>query len=178
MSNKVTYDEQLEQGLVRPRQTFVPALRGEVLPPLKPTQADTSAVISFDVAPTATQHIEMRTSAVDRARGFVIETSLLAGVLGVGLVFLAWLFADMPFLSGYTVTLFVVTFAVTWVYAYSQHKKHTAEGVSLYEARRKFDVIELDVRKRWEMAEREQRQMLSERTEDRTEARGKRLGGR
>lgn len=177
----VSYDEQIEQGLIRKqRQTFVAPLQGEVLPPARPAAppASTESITRFDVAPSATSNVEVKTSAVDRARGFVIATRELGIVFGVTSVVVAWLFADVPILSLPTLAIFLLVYASTWGFAYYQTLAHSAEAAPLKEANRKLDIIEFDVRKRWEAYEREQRQMLQERTEDRQEARQRRLGGK
>jgi hypothetical protein len=151
-----------------------------VLPLVKPGAAPacTESITRFDVAPSATSSVEVKTSAVDRARGFVIATRELGIVFGVTAMAVAWLFADVPLFSLPTLVIFLIVYASTWGYAYHQTLTHSAEAAPLKEANCKLDIIAYDVKKRWEAYEREQRQMLQERIEDRQEARPRRLGGK
>ncbi len=52
------------------------------------------------------------------------------------------------------------------------------EGIQARESDKKLSIIELDVRKRWGMIERDQAEAIRERREDRLEARSKRLGSK
>src|SRR5687768_11437148 len=101
MNNKVTLQEQIEMGLIKPSSNFVAPLQGEVLPPARPATppASNESITRFDVPPSATSNVEVRTSAVDRARGFVIATRELGIVFGVTAMAVAWLFAGVPLLS-------------------------------------------------------------------------------
>jgi hypothetical protein len=102
---------------------------------------------SFAVTPSATQHVEVKTNSVDRAKGFLIASiprtfafsltvSILSIVLGgvsLGLAF---------------VVLFSV-FSLTELVSYIVTLLLSAEGVSWYEARRKWNVIEREQTERW-----------------------------
>ncbi len=179
MSNKVSYEEQIEMGLVRPKDNFIPAIRGEVLPPARPvTPVDTSSIIQFDSQPGATSHIEVKTSFWDRAKGFTLMTASMGLVYSLAFVVVGSIAAQVPIFSMWGLLMFLIAYSVTWGFAYFQTLRYSPEGIQARESDKKLDIIAYDVRKRWELIEREQKQMLQERTEDRTEARSKRLGGK
>jgi len=181
MSDKVSYQEQVDMGLIRnQRQAFVPALRGEVLPPAPaPAPAPaTNTMITFDSQPGATSHIEVKTSFWDRAKGFTLMTSQLSLLYGFAFVVVGRVVADIPIFSIWGLLMFLIAYSLTWGFAYMQTLHYSPEGIQARESDKKLGIIELDVRKRWEYMEREQAQTLQERREDRTEARSRRLGGK
>jgi hypothetical protein len=163
--NQVSYEEQIEQGLIRPqRGQFVPpAPRMEVLPPMP--QTPLSADVRFDLPASATQQTIVRTSGVDRARGFQIETRELGIVFGLGMVIVGYFVGDWPFLSLWTLTLFAVTYAITWAWAYYQHKHTSGEGVSLYEAKVKGEAVKTIVKAHTRQFELDREQARSERAD-------------
>lgn len=176
MSNKtekkniVTYEEQIAMGLIRKKDPFVaPAKTGEILPPVRRVEPvpGHQAQVNYNVTPTATQHILVKTSATDRAQAFNISIKSLSTVVGGAAVLVAIWWGDIPLLSLPAVVVFVLTFAICWVIGYRQSLLHSAEGVSLFEARNKWKVIQYDVKKRWQAYDREHKQALQERREDR-----------
>jgi hypothetical protein len=74
--------------------------------------------------------------------------------------------------------MFLIAYSVTWGIAYMQTLHFSPEGIQARESDKKLSIIEMDVRKRWEMLERDQAESIKERREDRLEARTRRLGGR
>lgn len=139
------------------RPNFVPAIRRQEPMPIAPQY---EVVHRIDAPLSATQHVEMHTSAVDRAKGFLIASTPLYGAFALGVVLLAILFAGVPFWSFWAFSIFWLSFVAAWLCGYQQTLEKSAEGISHYEARRKWDVIEEEQRRRWEhyerMAEEEQ----------------------
>ena len=180
MTNKVTYQEQIDMGLIRPKDNFVPALRGEVLPPAPAPMPppNTNTIIQFDSQPGATSHIEVKTSFWDRAKGFTLMTASMGLVYSLAFVVVGSIAAQVPIFSIWGLFMFLLAYSVTWGFAYMQTLHFSPEGIQARESDKKLGIIELDVKKRWEYMEREQAQTLRERTEDRTEARQRRLGGK
>ena len=121
--------------------------RMEVLPP-----ADTRHTI--DVPMQATQHVEMKTSAVDRSLGFLIASVPLYGGFALLVLLVSIFFAGVPFLSLSALVIFWLSFVAAWVLGYAYTLSVSAEGVSHYEARQKWDVIKTEQRRRWEHYER------------------------
>jgi hypothetical protein len=151
MKNEIlTIEEQEKQGLRRPASrpsnfvTVVPE-KQRVLPP-----ASLSIVEhNLGVVPTATQHIEMRTSAVDRAEGYLLETSTLCLVFSLALVLGVRYWNQWPLLSAGMYLSTLIIFAVLWGGSYVLHKLLSAEGVSLFEAKRKWDLLNKEQAARW-----------------------------
>jgi hypothetical protein len=166
--NRVSYEEQKEQGLIRQqRQTFVPAPpKQEVLPPMQ-APPSYQADFNLNIPPSATQHVELRTSATDRAKGFAIETRELGLVFSLSFCFAAWLLADVPIFSGWMLALFLGMYSIVWCFAYYQHKHTSAEGVSLYEAKGKVEIVKTIVNAQVRQFELDREQARKERAEDR-----------
>lgn len=149
-NNRVSYQEQQEMGLVRRRYT--PAVQGEILPPVK--RLDENALNTVQHAlnvPLSAQHnIEMRTSAVDRSKGFLIATVPLFAGFALGAVLVSVFFFGTPFLSLTALVIFWLTFVATWLLAYLYTLAVSAEGIALFEAKRKWGVIEREQQERWD----------------------------
>lgn len=109
----------------------------------------------IDAAPVATQHVEMRTSAVDRALGFLIASVPLYGGFALVVVLVCVFFAGVPFLSLPTLVIFWLSFVAAWIIGYCYTLSVSAEGVSHYESRQKWDVIKEEQRRRWDHYERQ-----------------------
>lgn len=142
----VSVEEQRAMGLVRyqggERNNYVPAA------PQPPSIPNTNHSVVLDVTPTAQQSVIMHTSAVDRAKGYQIAIAPLALALGV-LAVLVSLFFDNQLLSLATLLIFWLTFVAAWVVGWAVTALATPEAVSLYEAKRKWDVVEREQRERW-----------------------------
>ena len=154
MSN-VTIDEQRAAGLTRPQANYVPALPATVRRNDLPMPVQTNVVHAIDAAPLATQHVEVKTSAVDRAKGFLIASvPLYAGfataVAGVCIV--GW---SVPLFSLATFLIFWLSFIGAWVVGYAYTLNVSAEGVSHYEARQKWQIIKREQEYRWRHYERQ-----------------------
>lgn len=143
----ITVEEQRAMGLLRNtgQPKFLPAtFERTKTPPVPPPVND---AITVNVTPTATSHIDMRTSAQDRAIGFLIASMprtfafslavAIAGIvlagwsLAVSLVVLFGLFSVVE-LASYVFTLLV-----------------SAEGTAHYEARQKWAILRIEQRERW-----------------------------
>lgn len=153
MSDEViTIEQQRAEGLLRPAQRFVPAgpVRREM--PVMPVNAN--IVHTIDAAPVATQHVEMRTSAVDRSLGFLIASVPLYAGFALLVLLVCIFFAGVPFLSLPALVIFWLSFVAAWVVGYTYTLSVSAEGVSHLEARNKWAVIREEQRRRWEHYER------------------------
>lgn len=133
---------------VRSGRFVVPTENNPVVRRMQPTDLNTVGHV-IDVAPTSQHIVEMRTSAVDRAKGFLISTVPLFGVFALAIVLASVFFFGVPFLSVPALVIFVVAFAGTWLLAYGWTLLVSAEGIAWYEARRKWDVVEREQTERW-----------------------------
>jgi hypothetical protein len=134
---------------------YVPALHEEQrreLPAYAPRH-EVSHVI--DVPMNAVQHIEMKTSAVDRGKGFLIVNVPLFGAFALGVLLLAILMTGHPFWSFWSFCVFWLSFVAAWLYSYKMTLDKSAEGVSHFEAKQKWGVIREEQRRRWEHYERQ-----------------------
>ncbi len=146
-SDSVSYEEQRQMGLIRPANNFV---RAEIVPQARTIPAALSAVNhTISVPATATQHIEVKTNSVDRAKGFLIAGVPLYMAYGVGMLILAVALFDTPVLSFTGFIIFWLSFVGAWAWGYFQTLRTSAEGVAYYEAKRKWDVIEREQSERW-----------------------------
>lgn len=143
---KVSRDKQREMGLLATRypENFVPVDRRA--PNLPPAVHN----VTLDINPHAQQAVVTHTSAVDRAKGHALSTSILGAVLGVLVVLGLWALRGYPFLSFWLLVAFWVTFAVVWAGSWFWTQLLSAEGVSFFEAHRKWRVIEREQEERWE----------------------------
>lgn len=153
----ITLEEQERMGLRTQRQHFVPVVARREPAPAAPINAAITHTI--DAAPSATQHIELRTSAVDRALGFMIATAPLAAGFAVVVVGICVLGFGVPLLSLPTLIITFTVFAIVWTIAYLYTLSISAEGVSLYEAQEKWGVVRTEQMLRWQawLLEREER---------------------
>lgn len=149
-NNVVTIDEQEAMGLRRPRREMVqPTPVQQPIVRRIPTElGQTSHVI--DVAPSAQHYVEMRTSAKDRAQGFLIATVPLFAGLALGMVLISVFFFNVPFMSLTALVIFWLSFVAAWLIAYVYTLAVSAEGIAMFEARKKWQVIEREQRERWD----------------------------
>jgi hypothetical protein len=103
---------------------------------------------SLNVAMPATQHVEVRTSAVDRAKGYQIVLMPLALALGV-LAVLVSVLLDNEFFSFVSLVIFWLTFVLVWLAGWIVTALATPEFVSWYSARRQWDIIAREQQERW-----------------------------
>jgi hypothetical protein len=152
--NNISIDEQRAAGLTRPQANYVPALPATVRREM-PMPIETNVAHVIDAPLSSVQHVEMRTSAVDRAKGFLIASvplyagfaTAVAGVCVVG-----W---SVPLFSLASFLIFWLSFIGAWIIGYCYTLSVSAEGVSLFEARSKWSVIKEEQRRRWAHYERQ-----------------------
>lgn len=143
----ITVEQQAAMGLRTPQRNFVPvAAQRNSLPPA-PLNAE--VVHTIDAMPSATQHIELHTSAVDRSLGFAIATAPLASLFAVVVMAICALGFGVPLVGLPMLVIVATVFAVVWTIAYLYTLSISAEGVSLYEAQQRWEVIREEQRRRW-----------------------------
>lgn len=134
----------------RGKERVIP-MEGEILAPARrvvPAELNQVSHV-LDVAPTATQHIEMRTSAVDRAKGFLISNLPLFAAFALVVVLAAINLHGSPLLSWFSFNVFWTTFTGAWLVSYVVTLVVSAEGVALFEAIMKWRIISREQRERW-----------------------------
>ena len=104
----------------------------------------------IDAPLSATQHVEMTTSATDRAKGFLIAAVPLYAAFAVGVLVLAKVLAGVPLWSFWGFATFWLSFVLAWVWGYRETLMKSAEGIAWMEADRKWNIIEEEQRRRWE----------------------------
>jgi len=122
-----------------PAQTIVRRIPTEL--------GQTSHVI--DVAPSAQHIVTMKTSARDRAEGFLIATVPLFAGLALGMVLISVFFFGVPFMSLTALVIFWLSFVAAWLIAYVYTLAVSAEGIAMFEARQKWNVIKREQEERW-----------------------------
>jgi hypothetical protein len=151
-NNTITIEEQEGMGLRRPSQKYVPA--GPVRRDLPAMPLNASVNHTIDAAPVATQHVEMKTSAVDRSLGFLIASVPLYAGFALLVLLVSIFFGGVPFLSLPALVIFWLSFVAAWIIGYAYTLSISAEGVSHYESRQKWAVIREEQKRRWQHYER------------------------
>lgn len=150
----ITYTEQVETGMVQRRQNYTPAAPTEVTALAKRGPATILPVQdtrhTLDIPLAATQHIEMKTSAVDRSKGFLIANVPLFGAFALGVWLLSGLLTTTPLFSFAGLVIMWSSFVLAWLASYAYTLHTSAEGTAHYEARQKWAVIKEEQRRRWE----------------------------
>jgi hypothetical protein len=134
-------------GIRKRSSNFVPAIPGRRELPAMPINAEINHTI--DAPLSATQHIEVRTSSVDRAAGFLLASVPLYLAFATAVVAVVVFGFQVPLASLATLTIFMLTFVAAWVVGYTYTLSVSAEGVSLLEAKSKWDVIRYEQQRRW-----------------------------
>jgi hypothetical protein len=80
----VTYQEQIDMGLIKPKGAMVQAAPSLPVVRRMPPSELNNVTHTIDVAPSAQHIVEMKTSAVDRSKGFLIATVPLFGAFALG----------------------------------------------------------------------------------------------
>lgn len=144
----VTIEEQIKMGIRQPARQLpanyvqgeiVQRPRVEVLPPIN--------TYDMQVTPTGTTHVDMRTSAQDRAWGFLIASTPRTFVFALAITLISMLATDMSVLVG--IVMLVSIFAVVELASYVFTLAISAEGTAHYEARQKWAIIKEEQRARW-----------------------------
>lgn len=150
----VTHAEQRQAGMVQRRSNYVQAAPTEVAAVAKrgPAQIlpvqDTSHTLNVPMQ--ATQHIEMKTSAVDRSKGFLIANVPLFGAFALGVWLLSGLLTNAPLFSFLGLCILWSSFVMAWLASYAYTLYVSAEGTARYEAVQKWSIIREEQRRRWE----------------------------
>lgn len=151
----ITLEEQENMGLRRgkqPRDNFVPAVRQEVtaaaLRPAPPIQSEVRHVV--DIQPISTQHVEMKTSAIDRAKGFLLATLPLCGAFALAVVGVCVVGFGVPWFSVYSLLIAFVVFVTAWSVTYCYTLQISAEGVSYMEAVERMSIVRDEQKYRWQ----------------------------
>ncbi len=132
-------------NLLQPAEITAVARRGPVT--LLPVQ-DTSHTLNVPMQ--ATQHIEMKTSATDRAKGFLIANVPLFGAFALGVWLLTGLTTATPLFSFLGLCILWSSFVMAWLVSYWYTLRVSAEGIAMFEARAKWQIIAEEQRRRWE----------------------------
>ena len=147
MSKSVSVEEQIRMG-IRQEPKYVPAVvadrqqpaRVEVLPP-------SHVPVDLSVTPTATAHIDMRTSAVDRAKGFLIASVPRTFAFSLAITILSIVVGGVTLATSFVILF--ATFSFVELVSYVFTLAISAEGTAFYEARMKWGVIREEQRQRW-----------------------------
>lgn len=146
----VSYQEQVDAGLIRkPSKLVVPQSAAPVVRRMGASELNTVSH-TLDVAPSATHYVEMKTSAVDRSKGFLIATVPLFGAFALGVLLVAVFFWSVPLFSLPALVVFWLSFVAAWLFAYLWMLLVSAEGIALFEAWSKWNVIKREQSERWD----------------------------
>lgn len=152
----ISLSEQQQTGMIK-RSNFVAPAEITTVAKRGPAQViqvqDTRHTI--DVPMQATQHIEMRTSAVDRSKGFLLANVPLFAAFALGVWGLSGAFALAPWFSITALLIFWLSFVAAWLASYAYTLHISAEGVSMYESKQKWATIRDEQRRRWEYYEKQ-----------------------
>lgn len=137
--------------VVRKTRNFVPAIAESRERQLPARRIDAQALqhleASINVPLGASQTLHVETNSVDRARGFLIASLPRTFAFSLAVAIVAIVAAGVSALVALTVLF--ATFAAAELLSYAVTLLMSAEGVSLYEARRKWNVIEREQENRW-----------------------------
>ena len=151
----MTLEQQVQAGMrgAGPRN-FVAAIPQRSI---QPAPINAEIVHTIDATPNATQHVEMRTSATDRAIGFCISMLPIAALFGMTVLGVCVVGYGIPLLSIPSLIILATVFATVYTVAYLYTLHISAEGVSMFEAQEKWSTIKAEQQMRWQawMMERE-----------------------
>lgn len=147
----VTLAEQERRGMRRPPApaNYVPPTRNSAPVQVLPPASLSDVRHTLDVGNVSTMHTELRTSAVDRAKGFLLASVPLFATVALLAVLVAWIAFDTPLLSVATLLVFWITFAATWAGTWIYTLKYSSEGIAYFEAQSRWDVIRREQSNRW-----------------------------
>lgn len=121
-----------------PATAIVPVKRGEMVKPLpQPTPVVARRIVEpldINLPQQSTMVVDMRTSAVDRAQGFSIETHQLSVVTGLLAVLVAVVGFGHPFLALGTLWTFGLWYGLVWLAAWLFHRIVSPEGLAFFNA--------------------------------------------
>lgn len=149
MNEKViTLEEQVREGW-RPQPSsthYVPATVRREAPPMP---INSNVALTIDAPPTSTMHTDVRTSEVDRAKGFLLRSVPLYGAFALLVLLVTIFFYNVPFLSLPALVIFWLSFVMAWLLAYCYDLSHSPAGIAHYESRMKWRIIEREHDRRW-----------------------------
>lgn len=152
---RVSIEEQRALGIRRPQsppQVPLAVTRAADLPS-RASQGDGAAlahpelVTTLDIAPNATSYVEMKTSAQDRAWGYLIASIPRTFFFSLGLTLVAILATGIGLVAG--IVMLIVTFALIEMISYGYTLAISPEGTAHYEARQKWAILRFEQRQRW-----------------------------
>ena len=144
----VTVEEQIEMGIRQPaRQLPANYVTGEIVQRPKAEVLPPIHTYEMSVVPTGTTHVDMRTSAQDRAWGFLIASTPRTFVFALAITLISMLATDIGVFAG--IVILVSIFSVVELASYGFTLAISAEGTAHYEARNKWDVIKREQAERW-----------------------------
>lgn len=143
----VTLQEQEELGLRRRQQSTKLVLpeRQAILPP-----ATTSQHTALDVPLNAIQMVEVRTSELDRSKGYLLRTIPLSVAFAIVATIAGISLAGRPFFSWSAFVIFWLSFVAAWMFGEYRHGKSSPNSVALEEVKRKWDNIDANDKRRWD----------------------------
>ncbi len=90
--------------------------------------------IDINMPQQAVMSVDMRTTAVDRAQGFSIETHQLSMVVGALAVLIGVFGFGHPFLTLGTLFTFGIWYTLVWLAAWLFHRIVSPEGLAFFNA--------------------------------------------
>lgn len=133
----------------RTRNNYVPAI------PTRRLDMPTATVQhTIDVPLSSTQHVEVRTSAVDRAQGHAISTIPLLAAFALLVVIVRTVATGAPIMTMVTLSWFWAVFVLAWLISYVVMLMMSAEGVTLVESIFKWTIISREHKRRWDYYDR------------------------
>lgn len=129
---------------------FVPAVRHHVAADPQPV-TDEYALRSPQ---GATQHVEVRTSMIDRAVGHLIMNVPMLGFVAILSPVLWRLTGSAPITASFAITLWFVTFALLWAGSWALSLVMSAEGIGLISELLKWKLLFREQSHRWQYYER------------------------
>lgn len=149
-NNRVSVQEQIERGILQPSNSakYVPArVETQAITHRPAVEVMPQNDFNLAVTPTSTTFVEMRTSAQDRAWGFLIASTPRTFVFSLAIVLISMLATDIGVIAG--IVMLVSIFSVVELASYIFTLAISAEGTANYEARQKWAVIREEQRERW-----------------------------
>jgi hypothetical protein len=92
----------------------------------------------------------MKTSAVDRSKGFLIANLPLFGAFALGVWLLSGLVTTTPLFSFLGLCILWSSFVLAWLASYWYTLRVSAEGIAMFEAKSKWRIIEKEHDRRWQ----------------------------
>ena len=149
MKKNISIEQQRQMGLRRDNYKTAPlAVKAEMSPARRAAPPPAQSPIMLDVTPTSVTSVEMKTSAVDRAKGFLISSMPRTFALSFAVAVGALVLTDISF--AVDLVILFGTFSVVELISYVFTLAISAEGTAHMEARNKWQVIKEEQRQRWQ----------------------------